>query len=445
MRAVKAAGPDFVTVQGGVTLREIQAGLAPHGSFYPPVPTFDGACAAGVVATNAAGAATFKYGTTRRWVQHLTVVLASGDVLELERGVHRAHPEGFFHIHGSSGTVRVPIPGYRVPAVPKCSAGYFAEPEMDPIDLFIGSEGTLGLIVEVTFRAARRISNTILLLVSTTAETEAFELADELRQASWRTWQSRDPRGIDVAAIEYLDRRSIAIVREDGVDRREDVTFDRTAEAALLVQLDVPADIGPAQAYDQVAGALRGGAPDTPLVRCCRLLSRRGLLDATEMAVPGDLRRAAQFFAVREAVALGVNQRVGLAKRADARIEKTAADMIAPIGEFAASMRLYRKAFRDRGLDHAIWGHISDGNVHPNVIPRSWEDVLSGREAIRELGREITRMGGSPLAEHGVGRSPVKQDLLRGLYGEEGIEAMRRVKRALDPAWRLAPGVLFPR
>jgi D-lactate dehydrogenase (cytochrome) len=53
-------------------------------------------------------------------------------------------------------------------------------------------------------------------------------------------------------------------------------------------------------------------------------------------------------------------------------------------------------------------------------------------------------MGGSPLAEHGVGRSPVKQALLRLMYGEEGIEQMRAVKRALDPSWKLAPGVLFP-
>jgi D-lactate dehydrogenase (cytochrome) len=108
-------------------------------------------------------------------------------------------------------------------------------------------------------------------------------------------------------------------------------------------------------------------------------------------------------------------------------------------------MEAYRRGFESRGLDYAIWGHVSDGNVHPNVIPRSYEDVERGREAILEFGRDVARLGGCPLAEHGVGRNPVKQALLRQLYGDAGIEGMRAVKRALDPEWKLAPGVIFPR
>jgi len=79
------------------------------------------------------------------------------------------------------------------------------------------------------------------------------------------------------------------------------------------------------------------------------------------------------------------------------------------------------------------------------VIPRTFEDVTQGMEAILEFGREAARLGGCPLAEHGVGRSPIKQQLLRQLYGDGGIEAMRAVKRVLDPEWKLAPGVIFRR
>jgi FAD/FMN-containing dehydrogenase len=68
-----------------------------------------------------------------------------------------------------------------------------------------------------------------------------------------------------------------------------------------------------------------------------------------------------------------------------------------------------------------------------------------GKDAILQFGREVGRLGGCPLAEHGVGRSPVKQALLRGLYGDAGIDEMREVKRTLDPEWRLAPGVIFTR
>ena len=72
-------------------------------------------------------------------------------------------------------------------------------------------------------------------------------------------------------------------------------------------------------------------------------------------------------------------------------------------------------------------------------------DVESGKAVILELGREAIRLGGAPLAEHGVGRNSVKQRLLEQLYGRDGIEDMRAVKQAIDPEWKLAPGVLFPR
>ena len=105
---------------------------------------------------------------------------------------------------------------------------------------------------------------------------------------------------------------------------------------------------------------------------------------------------------------------------------------------------MFRAAFEMNGLDYAIWGHISDANVHPNVIPQSFDDVRRGRETILECGARVIEMGGCPLAEHGVGRSPVKQTLLRALYGAGGIDEMRAVKTALDPWNKLAPGVIFP-
>jgi D-lactate dehydrogenase (cytochrome) len=182
------------------------------------------------------------------------------------------------------------------------------------------------------------------------------------------------------------------------------------------------------------------------MVRLCRLLDQRDVLDRTELAMPGDRRRQDQFLALREAVPAGVNRRVGDAKRdIDSRIEKTAADMIVPFNRAGEMDAIYREGFRRRDLDFALWGHLSDGNVHPNVIPRAYDDVVRGRDAILEFGREVARLGGCPLAEHGVGRSAIKQALLRQLYGDAGVEEMRAIKRVLDPDWKLAPGVLFGR
>ena len=211
------------------------------------------------------------------------------------------------------------------------------------------------------------------------------------------------------------------------------------------MQLELRADTDAAQAFEQIQESLGSATPNSPLANFCRLLDRAEVLADTELALPHDRRRAAELLAVREAVPAGVNQRISTAKRTiDARIEKTAGDMVVPFDRCAEMMDIYRQGFEARGLDYAIWGHLSDGNVHPNVIPRSYDDVVKGKEAMLEFGRHVARLGGCPLAEHGVGRNPVKQALLRQLYGDAGIDEMRAVKQALDPRNRLAPGVIFP-
>ena len=107
--------PGSIRVEAGLTVAAMQDALAREGSWFPPAPTYTGACAGGIVATNAAGAATFKYGTTRDWVDALTVVLADGTVHRIRRGESRAH-DGVLEIAGTA----VPGPGYRLPDVPKC-------------------------------------------------------------------------------------------------------------------------------------------------------------------------------------------------------------------------------------------------------------------------------------------------------------------------------------
>jgi D-lactate dehydrogenase (cytochrome) len=426
---IERVGADHVRAGAGVPLAAMQESLDSRGAWFPPVPTFMGAFAGGVVATNAAGAATFRYGTTRAWVDGLTCVLTCGCVLDVERGTTRAAPG--FEITCVHGTRKFAPGTYVMPDVPKVSAGYYAAPEMDLIDLFIGSEGTLAAITDVTFRILPVKPRQALALLTLPDETEALDLVAALRQLQ------------AVGAIEHLDERCIQIVREDGEDVRNGLTIPADARILLIVQLELPPELTDAEGLDQIAGALDAGAPDSTLAAFTRLLDEHGALERTEIAMPGNERRGKQILAVREAAPTGVNRRVGDAKRLDPRISKTAADMIVPFERFTDMMAIYRDGFSARGLDFAIWGHVSDGNVHPNVLPRSYADVEAGKAAILEFGREVARLGGCPLAEHGVGRHPVKQALLRQLYGDEGIESMRAIKRVLDPEWKLGPGVLF--
>jgi len=439
-------GADTVRVESGVALTDLDQALRRAGRYYPPVPTFLGATVGGTIATNAAGAATFKYGTTRDWVTALTVVLPNGSVLDIERGSVHAHADGYFEITSANSSVRVPVPGYRMPQTAKLSAGYFAAPEMDLIDLFIGSEGTLGVVTEATLRVLPVRPAMCLAFVPFASRAGALAFVRQLRGLARDTWRTHDPNGIDVSAIEHMDARCLELLREDGVDRQHGVTIPPATEMVLLVTLELPAGTTSARAYEDIGTARDPDAPDGPLRRFCRLLDAAGVLDDVDVAVPGDDTRANQLLAVREAVPAAVNQRVGRARQSiDNRIEKTAADMVVPFDRLEELLTAYETAFGARGLDFAIWGHVSDGNLHPNVIPRSLADVESGKAAIVELGREAIRLGGAPLAEHGVGRNRVKQRLLEQLYGMDGIEGMRAVKRAVDPEWRLSPGVLFTR
>jgi len=240
--------------------------------------------------------------------------------------------------------------------------------------------------------------------------------------------------------IEFDPKKDAGNLAKHGVSLPPDT------EIALLIQLELAPGTTGEMAYEQIASALEPGGDETPLGLFCRLLDGAGVLDHVDVAVPGDRARTQQFFDFRESAPEAVKHRVGIAKeRVDPGIQKTAADMIVPFDRFGEMMRVYRGGYERRGLPYAIWGHVSDGNVHPNVIPRTLADVKAGQEAILEFGHEVVVRGGSPLSEHGVGRSAVKQALLRQLYGDRGIEEMRAVKAALDPRGKFSPGVLFPR
>jgi D-lactate dehydrogenase (cytochrome) len=421
----RIAAPDagVVSVDAGVPLVELQRALAASGLYYPPVPTFDGAFVGGTISTNAAGAATFKYGSVRRWVEGLRVVLADGSLLELRRGQATASPQGWFEIERASGeVVRVPVPTYVMPDVPKVSAGYFARPGMDLLDLFVGSEGTLGVVTRATLRVIP-LPRRCAALITCSSSDQAVAVTTALRGEAARSWRGEGV--LDVSAVEYIDDRAVGVLPDEAFAQAQ-LPRPSAGSVLLLVQVELH------------------GNDDAALSALVAVLDACDVGADPVLALPGDDRGAARLYALREAVPASLNAQIALTKsRVDPGIHKTAGDMIVPFDRLAESIALYRDLFTAHGLDYAIWGHVSDGNLHPNVVPHSLQDVERGDAALLEIGRQVVAMGGSPLAEHGVGRSAMKQRLLRLLYGDEGIEQMRAVKRALDPGWKLSPGVLF--
>lgn len=433
-----------IRVGPGLVLQTLLDHLRLRGKAYPPVPTYDGATVGGTVATNAAGAATFKYGTTRAWIDALTIVLACGEALDLVRGEVQFDTAGrvvIRHLEGRETVVH--RPRIRMPSVPKVSCGYASWDGMDLIDLFIGAEGTLGVVTEIELRLLDPAPALLLALVPLASEEAALALTAALRQEAHAAWQSAGARGVDVAAIEYLDTASLTVLAQDRVAERMGLVALPAQGTALLVHVELPPGTTNAEAMAAIAAEAPTRAAG--LSRFCHLLEGRGALAATAIALPEDEVRQAAFRALREAVPDGVNRRIDARRRESGEaISKAAADVIVPFEQLGVALADYRAVAARHQFDIAIWGHVSDGNVHPNLLPVDGESMQRARLALREIGQAAIARGGAPMSEHGVGRNPIKQVLLRDLYGVDGIASMQAVKQALDPDGILAPGVLWP-
>jgi len=143
----------LIKTEAGVRLIDLQRSVETQNLIYPPDPTERTCFIGGNVATNASGARTFKYGATRNYVESLKIALANGELISLRRGELYADAKGRIRLPLPSGNaVEAQLPSYQMPQVRKHASGYFVAPNMDVIDLFIGSEGTLGVVIEAELK-----------------------------------------------------------------------------------------------------------------------------------------------------------------------------------------------------------------------------------------------------------------------------------------------------
>ena len=212
----------------------------------------------------------------------------------------------------------------------------------------------------------------------------------------------------------------------------------------MLFEMELDSTLGEEGIHDLLEATLAGEEGESAPQRLFRILMRHDAIDGLQVAFPGDDRRRRALADLREAAPTRVNELLAERRREDSGVKKVGGDLIVPFDRLPEMMRFYREGFERRGLEYAIWGHLSDGNLHPNALPRNSAEVEAGCEALLEFAKQAARLGGCPLSEHGVGRNPVKQKMMRRFLGDDALAAMRRIKRALDPPWRLGRGVLFP-
>jgi glycolate oxidase len=353
-----------VITQPGVVTGTLQAAVEREGLFYPPDPaSLRQSSIGGNIATCAGGPRCLKYGVTRDYVLGLEVVLPSGEIMRT--GARTA----------------------------KNVTGY------DLTHLFVGSEGTLGLVTEAILRLiplprARRTVMADFTDVSTAANTVTDILG----------------AGIVPCALELMDNTTIGLV-----EAYLHAGLNAQAGAVLLIEVDGEEEVVPRQA-DEIEGICRGRA--------------------TTVRRAKDQREADTLWAARRAVAAAFGQ---------LRPNRLGEDIAVPRSKIPEAIERIRDIGVEYGLTVAIFGHAGDGNLHPNILVdlRDEDETRRTLAAADEIFRLAMELGGVISGEHGIG--VLKRDYLADNLDPQALAVMRSIKRAIDPQNIMNPGkVLAP-
>jgi FAD/FMN-containing dehydrogenase len=316
-------------------------------------------------------------------VDRLRVVLAGGRVMDVKRG----EPIDF---------EPAPIP---LPGVTKNTAGYLLRPGMDWVDLFAGSEGTLGVVTEATLRLLPAPKAILSGVVFFRGDEEALDAVEQ--------WRGAAPARM----FEYMDRASLDLLRT----RVKEIPA--AAGAALLIEQELESDDDP-----EVDRWLN------------RIEAAHALAEESWFGMsPADCER---FRVLRHTLPELVNDTVRLSGAM-----KMNTDYAVPLARNREMLAYYRKRLDEEFPGrYVLFGHIGDAHVHVNIFSAP-DNPQHATAVLLELARKAVELGGTVSAEHGLGKR--KAHLLKLQYSEEQIEAMRQVKRRLDPKGILGRGTLF--
>ncbi|MBV9669762.1 MAG: FAD-binding oxidoreductase [Acidobacteriales bacterium] len=368
----------------GALLSDLQRAAASNGQFFGPNPTESSASIGGIISTNAGGARSFHYGAVRRHVLALDVILMDGQLLHVKRG----------------DRVDFPVKPVRMPTTTKNSAGYYLRPGLEWVDLFSGSEGTLGIVTQAELKLQPDPAAILSGVVFFCTDDDALSAVDAWRQLP------------ELRFLEFIDGNSLAILRT----RYPEIPKD--GHAALLIEQNLPSEDDPE--VDLWAD---------------RLQKQRAFEDESWFGfTAADRERFREFRHTLALMVLEIVRHNGF--------PKFVTDFAVPLHRNRELHEYYKRRCEEAMPgQYTIFGHVGDANNHVNLLPRTTEQAKQSQEMLNEFARFVVSMGGTVAAEHGIGKN--KTDLLKLMYSADEIEAMRDVKRRLDPAWLLGRGNIF--
>ncbi len=365
MNRIVEIRPEDLTarVQPGIITGVFQAEVEKHGLFYPPDPNSADLCSmGGNVAENAGGPRALKYGVTREYVLGLEVVLPTGELLR---------------------TGRQTIKGV---------AGY------DLTALLVGSEGTLGVVTEITVKLLPRPRHVSTALV-------VFRTVEDAARAISRVLAS----GVIPRCLELLDDVSLQACAKGAPFK-----FPADAGAAVLLEID---------GNDEEAVFAE-------IVRVAELVQADA---AGEVIVAQNESQRRDIWESRKYLSVNLKKLHPL---------KLSEDIAVPRSRIPEMVRKTREIGARHGFLVATYGHAGDGNLHANVLFDREEERPRVEKAVGELLRAAVDMGGTITGEHGVGLA--KRDYIEYEQGREMVALQRRLKAVFDPLGILNPGKIFP-
>jgi D-lactate dehydrogenase (cytochrome) len=398
-------------VQPAVVLRNFQSEVTTKGLLYPPDPTEQDCFIGATIATNSSGAKSFKYGATRNYVLELRVVLSNGERIKLKRGENFANGYELNLITDSGNKVRVEIPNYQMPKT-KHSAGYFTKENMDAIDLFIGSEGTLGIITEAKLKLLPMVKDLISGVLFFNEEADALSFVDDARSLSIKHRAEKDETNINARGIEFFDFYSLQFLKTDYPQINEN------HKAAIWFEQEITSET------------------ENSLYEKWMELIEKHNADVDNSWFAMDNSELEKFKTFRHAISSKVSEFI-----ANKGFRKVGTDTAVPIEYFNKYYSEMKREVTESGLNYICYGHIGDCHLHLNMLPQNDVEFKSAKLLYTKFCKRAVEFGGTVSAEHGIGK--MKRNYLLEMYGEKKIIAMAKIKRALDSNSLLGIGNIF--
>lgn len=395
----------YAIVQPGCTLAELEETLGRASYFYPPNPTERNSSLGGNVATNASGARTFKYGATRDNIIELNIILANGEKLRLIRGENIAE-NNLLRFTTGKNEYHINIPEIKMPNV-KHAAGYYLKKGMDATDLFIGSEGTLGFVSQIKLKILPEPENIIGLAIFFEDEQRLLRFVNNTIEISRDNENLVSPR-----LVEFFDNNSLNLLKNKYVN------IPDNAKGAIWIEQEC--------SFDDENAILE--------VWYKHSSNYTNLTDDIWAAL--DKKTHNLFREFRHELPLKVSEIITRNKR-----RKVATDTAVPKNYFFDHFNFIRNELNNTNIENAIWGHIGNCHFHANLFPLNDEHDAEALEIYRRIIDNSLQCGGTVSAEHGIGK--LKKKYLRMMFGDKGINEMKKIKDLLDPMNILSRGNLF--